>query len=45
LLGLVLLDFGALGGELLPDLVGMELGRLLLVRFVDVIETGRAADA
>ncbi len=45
LFGFFLLGLGALGSELLPDLVGMELARLLLVRLVNVIETGRAADA
>jgi hypothetical protein len=41
---LVLLRLDALGGELLPDLVRMELARLLLVRLVDVINACRPAD-
>ncbi len=44
-LGLVLLGLCALGGELLADLVGMELARLLLVRLVDVIVARAAGDA
>lgn len=42
---LVLLGLGALGGELLLDLVGVEGTGLLAVGFVDIILGGRGGDA